>query len=266
LRSARTRRRYLMLVPALLAALVVLKNDFFAGSAAVAGEQAERPIETGDIKRREALREALKIDAERYPFGEIECEVTKQHLEGPVCIQAAKVHSWWLNDKSFTKIQQRFTTDPSFVISRELVEGVQIEDTDMEQTVDNDKIMVVNKVATRARIQVLAKQGRMLNSSVSPADFWFGKVDGGGEDWFRVLGPHPTTGENNVKQYDAKSLPGDKLQITITLLGDQGTARAVASLKNWKVLSVDEKLKSQGKDQRFTYLYTWSEGGCPGRS
>ena len=196
-----------------------------------------------------------------YPFGEIECEITNRTLEGPVHTESARVHSWWLNGNSYTTIQERTTTDPSFIRSNHPVEGIQIEDRSMEQTVSNNKIMIVNNTSTRARIQLLAKQGRMPNTSVTPADFWFGKIDREGKDWYRVLGPSPTTPVSNVKQYDTELLPGERLLINITLQGDLGSARAVASLRHWKVLSVDEKLKFKGRDQRFSYLYTWSEDG-----
>ena len=130
MRDARARHEHPILVPILLAALAVLADGVFVGSAVVADDGVQRPIETGEIKLREALREALKIDANRYAFGEIECEITNRHLEGPAYIESSQVHSWWLNGNSFTTMQERTTTDPSFIRSRHPVEGIQIEDKD----------------------------------------------------------------------------------------------------------------------------------------
>jgi hypothetical protein len=260
-RLTHSRRKYLVILPILLAPLVVLEYGFFVGSTAVADDGIQRPLETGEVGLRETLCEALRVDAERYPFGEIECELTNRHAEGPVYIESARVHSWWLDGNSFTTIQERTTIDPSFIRSRQPVEGIQVLDTSMEQTVSNSKIMIVNKTSARALIQDLAKQPRMLNTSVTPADFWFGKVAGEGADWFRTLGPSPKTPASDVKQCDTQKLPGERLLITTTLNGDLGTSRAVASIRHWKVLSVDQKLRFDGKDQRFSWLYNWSKDG-----
>jgi hypothetical protein len=121
--------------------------------------------------------------------------------------------------------------------------------------------MEVNKSSRRASIQLRAKQPRLPNACVLPADFWYGKMDGAGKYWCDTLGPSATAPLNTVKQYDTQPLPGDKLQITINLQGDLGSAHVTASLRNWKVLSADEKLKTKGRAQRFTYLYTWNEDG-----
>ena len=121
--------------------------------------------------------------------------------------------------------------------------------------------MIVNRDLSRALIQDLAKQHRMRNTSVTPADFWFGKTDGQGGDWYRVLGPSPTKPVSHIKQYDAQKLPGERLLITLTTHSDPGPLRAVASLRHWRILSVDQKQSSKGKDQRFSWLYTWSDDG-----
>ena len=105
--------------------------------------------------------------------------------------------------------------------------------------------MIVNHSSARVQIQLLSKQYRMLNTSVAPADFWFGKIDGQGTDWYRVLGPSPETPVSHVKEYDTQLLPGERLLIKTTLRGDLGSARAVASLRHWKVLSVDGKAETQ---------------------
>jgi hypothetical protein len=156
--SAR-RHQHLILLLILLAPLVVLVDGICVGSEGVADDKVQRPIETGEIERREVLREALRVDVERYPFGETECEITNRHLEGPVYTESARVHSWWLNGDSFTTIQERTTIDPSFIRSIHPVEGIHIEDRSQEPTVSNGKIMILDHSSSRAKIQLLSKLG-----------------------------------------------------------------------------------------------------------
>ena len=68
LRLAGTRRKHRVLLPILLAALVGPEDVIFVGSAVVADDGVQRPIETGEIELREVLREALRVDAERISF------------------------------------------------------------------------------------------------------------------------------------------------------------------------------------------------------
>ena len=241
--------------------VIVSSGCFFTPNPADADDQVTKPIETGAIELREVLREAIMADVERYPFGEIECEITNQNLEGPLNVTSVQVHSWWSKDKSFTTINEKMTTDPSFIRSSRPLEGIQVRVISMEQTIDNKKFMIVGKDSNRATIALLSTRSRQPNTSVSSADFWFGKVDGEGSHWYGALGPAPTTPVNIIKQYDTRLLPGDRIEITTTYQGDRGSFRAIASLTHWKILSVDAKMKTNGKIQTFAYAYTWDENG-----
>jgi hypothetical protein len=242
--------------------LVVTSGSCLLAESPQAGvSQATGPIETGATDLREVLREAIKADVERYPFGEIECDITSRDLDGPENSLRSVVHSWWDKGKSFTIVKTTTKQDPIFVKSRSPINGILTDVSAYEETICDNRIMTVNHDSKRVRIASLSATRKLPMTSVTPADFWFGKIDGERQNWDWLLGPGPKQPFETFKQCDAQVLPDDRLHIVFTCPDEKGSFRLVASLKDWKVLSFDGKATVNGAPQTMSYDYTWNQSG-----
>jgi len=74
--------------------------------------------------------------------------------------------------------------------------------------------------------------------------------------------PERNTSLGPDKQYDARPLTGDRLEITATFADEGASYRIVASLRHWKILSFDGNYHFKGREPETTsWTYTWDASG-----